>query len=357
MPAGKPLVNWTQVTGLPSPRILVPLLREDPDFSGLDDPGHWAEIQETAVARRIAAVVAYAVRPRVSPVQREWCDQILTDSWKRHDECIRQLDFVLGLLSQGGIEVLSLKGPILGRRHFPVPFLRRPSRDIDLAIRESDLERAANHLVANGYRQQDSISEAKLTNHHLVMYSSNRPRVELHTRLSHGPRGIRVDEFFGRAAVHQLPTGRSAAIPSAGDELLGLLLHFASDRFSSFFHMYELRRVWRSVHPDLQAEVISRATAHRFAAVLWLTDLAFQLVWSETFLPEGVSVPNTWLQHRLNSHLLAEMEKNVATIGPRTLARRLKGRWLDLQTTDSGSDALRMVVLILRVARRELFRI
>ncbi len=337
-----------------SPRILIPILRDDPDFSALRVADRWEELKKVAVERRIAAVVAHAVRDQASPEQRLWCDQVLADSWRRHDECIRQLDYVLTLLSHGGIEVLSLKGPILGRRHFKLPFLRRPSADIDLAVRDSDLERAAALLGTHGYRLETTLHEARTTSHHLVMSTANRPRVELHTRLSHATRGIPVDELFEVACEHLLPTGRPARIPAPADELLGLMLHFANDRFSSFFHLYELRRVWQNADPALRMEVIRRAVQHRFSAVLWLTDLAMQTTWGEKFLPPEAAIPTTWLQNRLNIQLLEELSSTVVNRNKRTLAGRLKGRWLDLQTTDTAGDALTMVGLVLRVAQRQL---
>ncbi len=339
---------------VPSPELLVPLLRDSPDFSGVRTPAQWAAIQEVAVTRRMAAVVAYAIREHASPEQRRWCDQTLAHAWRRHDECIRQLDYVLGLLSEGGIEVLCLKGPILGRLHFPLPFLRRASVDIDLAVRDSDLERAALVLTQNGYCQESTILEARTTSHHLVMSIDNRPRVELHTRLSHATRGVPVDELFHRAEHHPLPTGRVARIPGPADELLGLLLHLANDRFSSFFHLFEFRRIWRRADDKLRHTVVQEAIKHHFSAVLWLTEIAMRSVWNEPFLPTDAIVPRTWLQNRLNLTLLNELAGTVAGGDKRTLALRLRGRWLDLQTTDTVADAIKMLALIIRVALREL---
>lgn len=336
--------------------ILVPLLRDEPDFSALTSPEKWQQIQRVASARCVGALVAFAVRGHASGAQRVWCDKVLTQSWARHDAAIRHLDWVLQQLQESNIQVLVLKGPILGRRHFEPPFLRRPSGDIDLAVRACDLERAANALIARGYEPADTLEEACRTSHHLVMYIAGRPRVELHTRLSHDARGIPVDRFFGRCAQHQLPTGRIASILAPADELLGLLLHFASDRFSSFFHLYELRRVWRSAAADVKKEVLATAVAHRFSATLWLTELAFQIYWSERFLPEDAEVPKTWLQGRFNAALLHRMEANIHASLDRPLGVRLEGRWLDLHATDSPVDALRALGLLWWVAWREVLK-
>jgi hypothetical protein len=339
----------------------VPLLRDEPDFSALASPEEWARIQRISMARGVAPLVAYAVRSHASPEQRAWCDEVLTRSWARHDASLRQLEWVLNHLNSAGVEVLVLKGPILGRRHFSPPFLRRPSKDIDLAVRDCDLERAAEVLIAAGYEPADSIAEARRTSHHLVMYIEGRPRVELHTRLHHNTRGIPVEEFFNRAARHELPGGTVARILCPADEILGLVLHFASDRFSSFFHLVELRQVWREASPELRSDVVKKAVAHKFSATLKLTELAFNVYWSESFLPNEADVPETWLQARIKPALLDQMEANIyhaseGGVTARPFNLRLEGRWLDLHNTDTPTEALKGLALLFLVSWRELVR-
>ncbi|HXJ41252.1 MAG TPA: nucleotidyltransferase family protein, partial [Bryobacteraceae bacterium] len=185
---------------VPSPAVLVPLLREPPDFSGLESAEGWTAIQEAAKACGMGPLVAYAVRIHTTGERRNWCDQILTRSWARHDESLRQLDYVVGILRDAGVQVIALKGPVLARRHYQPPFLRRPSADLDLGVREADLERAAAALVSvAGYRVTTTISVAKRTSHHLVLLHDWRPRVELHIRMSHGTSGIPLDPMFADA--------------------------------------------------------------------------------------------------------------------------------------------------------------
>ena len=267
----------------PSPSILVPLLRDEPDFSGLTVPETWLAIQEAASAHRMAAVIAYTARGQGSAEQRNWCDQVLTDSWTRHDRNIRYLDRLLAIMADADIEVLALKCPILGRRHFQPPFLRRTSVDIDLGVRDCDLERAVAALVREGYTPGMSIREARSTSHHLEMARPGSPPVELHTRLSKMSLGVPVDDLFARAIPHLLPTGRVAHIPCPADELLGLFIHLAGDRFASFFHLYEVRRIWRAATPELRKEVLTSAARYRVSAAVWLAHVAVQAYWGKTW--------------------------------------------------------------------------
>lgn len=337
----------------PSPKILVPLLRADPDFSALQDPEAWRAVQEAAAWHRMSAMVAVAVRPHASVEQRRWCDETLTDSWRRHDRNIVHLDRVLGLLADAGVEVLALKGPILGLRHFRPPFLRRISVDIDLAVRDVDLDRAVATLATQGYTPTMDIDDARRTSHHLELACPGQPNVELHTRISKMSLGMPVEDLFVRAVEHPLPTGRVARIPCPTDELLGLFVHLAGDRFASFFHLCEVLQIWRAASPDVQAEVLASAVRYRVSAAVWMAHIAFGAYWGESLLDTVADIPRPWLHRLLDEEFLRRVEANVTGDGLRGLSARLQGRWLDLHMTESAGEMLRMATLILKVALRE----
>lgn len=305
------------------------------------------------MAHRMAALLAFAVRGQVSGERREWCDKILTDSWQRHDRSIRELDQVLQVMARCGIEVLALKGPILGRRHFQPPFLRRISVDIDLAVRNRDLEGAVAALSGVGYRPAMSVEVSRRTSHHLGMSRKGSVGIELHTKFSKFSVPGLMDILFDRATEHQLPTGRVARIPCPSDEFLGLLEHLAGDRFGSFSHLYEVHRIWRAADVDLRRQILANVGSYRVSAAVWLTHVAFQAYWGENLLEHDSAIPKPWLHGTLNEALLHRMEINVARGGERSARARLEGRWLDLHMTESLADALRMVTLIAAVAVRE----
>ncbi len=336
-----------------SPRILVPSLRDAPDVSALGTEEGWKSIRAAAIAYRMAGFVAFAMRGEVTGEKRAWCDQVLTENWARHDSCIRRLDSVLEILDAAKVETLVLKGPVVGRRHYQPAFLRPPSKDIDLAVRDRDLERAVEALSAHGYSPNMSLRSVRSTDHHVAMSQPGRASVELHIRLSHNAIGIPVERFFGRAGRHDLPTGRTVGILSPADEILGLMLHLSSERFASFFHLYELRQIWRGAAAGLREEVLDMAVRDRYAATAWLVDAAFQTYWGDHFIPPGKAVPKPWLHGRLNAGLLSAMEQNMVT-PDRSLGVRIKGRWLDLQVTDGPVEVARSLGLMWRVGVRQL---
>ncbi|HEX4276702.1 MAG TPA: nucleotidyltransferase family protein [Bryobacteraceae bacterium] len=331
--------------------LLIPLLTEPPDLSVLQDDASWKIIQENAGRYGVAALIAYAVRPHVSHIERVWCDTVLIDNWRRYERMLGHLDYVLGLLASAGIPTIALKGPLLARRYFDPPFLRKPSVDLDLAVTGQHLARACEVLVNAGYIQDRPIPEAQAWSHHIGLSNPARARLELHFKLSHQAVGIPVDEFFERSVRCTLPSGRETQILGPADQLLHLLLHFAHSRFGTLFHLYEIRRVFRAEPPKVRHEAIQRAIDHHFCGVLRMVDVAFGVRWGERFLPEDLAVPSTWLNWRLNEKLYRSFELYSEPGLALTLRTRLRARSLEFQITDGLSEAFSYSMLLLRTAR------
>lgn len=336
--------------------LIVPLLTESPDLSVLRNDASWKTVRDNAGRYGVAALVAYAARSHVSPMERVWCDRVLTDSWTRYERMLRHLDFVLDLFAGEGIPAISLKGPLLAQRYYAPAFLRKPSVDLDLAVMEPNLEAACNVLIKAGYTLDVPISEAKALSHHVALSNPSRARLELHFRLSHQTLGIPVDQFFERAVFCSLPNGRETLVLGPADQLLHLALHLAHSRFGTLFNLYELRRVSRAEPLTVRTEAVQRAVDHRFCGVLRMVDIAFRVRWKEPFLPPEVVVPKTWLNWRLNEKLYAGFERWSEPGRGLTLAARLWGRWLEFQITDAPSDAVRSIELLAQTARFRLAR-
>ena len=331
--------------------LLVALLADTPDLAIVENEASWMSIKENAGRYGVAALVASAVRSHVSPAERLWCDRALTESWVRHERLLHNLEFVLGLLADENIPVISLKGPLLAQQYYTPAFLRKPSVDLDLAVTEQDLESACNALVKVGYTLDEPIKKAKAINHHVALSHSSRARLELHFRLSHQTLGIPVDQFFRRTASSRLPGGLEAQVLGPADQLLHLILHLAHSRFGTLFHLYEIRRVCRVEPLSVRVEAVRMAIDHHFCGALRMVDLAFRAHWGEPFFPPEVVVPKTWLNWRLNQKLYAEFERWSEPDRELTLAARLWGRWLDFQITDSPFEAIRSVKLFGQTAR------
>jgi hypothetical protein len=334
----------------PTVPLLAQLLSEKPDLTAVADPERWAAIQRAAVRHRLAPLVAYTVRTHVTGAALAWCDQMLAASWKKYRQSLTDLEFAAGLLHERGIQPLALKGPVTAARHYRPAFLRKPSGDLDLGIRDAQFGQAVETLVCAGYTPAETLRRARAFDHHLVMSHPKRMTIELHFRLSHGPFGLPVDPFFDTAVPYRLPNGVEVLTLQGADELLHLALHAVGDRFTPFFNLYEFRRISASCSPDTIRRAVEKAIMCHFAGVFSLIDAAFQAVWHETFVPPDMTLPTTWLQGRINENLYFDCVDWVSSDRVHTLRSRLRGRWLDFQTTDRVSDALRMIAFMSRFA-------
>ncbi len=337
--------------------LLLRFLAEPLDPALLDDPASWSTIKQDAVRFGVATLVAYAARRRAVNQDRIWCDRVLASSWGRYEKSLRNLDWTLAVLEAEGIRPLTLKGPLLARRHYDPPFLRRPSADLDLAVRHRDLERASEALVRAGYELRMPARQALLRSHHVELSHPSRPHLELHFKLSHGPYGLSVDEFFDRAVPCKTPGGHDVLLLDPADEILHLALHFAHSSAVTLFHLCEIRRIWVAAPPAIRQEALRRAQQHHFAGVFALLDAAFKARWGEPLLTSEARFEHTWLHFQLNEKFYGTFERRFADDGPVPLYTQLSRKWLLLQMTDRPSDALRFASITARTALLKLPRI
>jgi hypothetical protein len=269
---------------------------------------------------------------------------------------LQELDDVLAILDGTGIPSLSLKGPLLAQRYYRPSFLRKPSGDLDLAIRKSDLDRATEALSRLGYAPEPRLREAKAISHHVTLQHPSRPHIELHFNLSHKALGIPVDEFIDRSVRTSLPGGRAARVLAPADEILHLVLHRATGRFATLFHLYEVRKIWNNAQPFVREEAIRLAADRHFAGVLALTDIACRVHWGQPMLTPDSRLPQTWLSWRLTEKLYARFEQYSEPGRELPLTVRLQRKWLDFQLTDQPADALRFGADAARIAWFQLLR-
>lgn len=329
--------------------LVTALLREPPDLTALATPEAWNLVKETAPALGVATHIAHAARPHVAGEERAWCDSVLLQSWQIHDQSLAELDSVLAIFDDAGIPAISLKGPLLARRHYQPYFLRKPSNDIDLAVRNKDLELARDIFMRAGYTPLKTIREARLRDHHLALSHPSRRKVELHFRLSHGCLGIPVEEFFDRAVAARMPSGRSTLVLEPADELMHLILHFAVRHKESHFlpPLHEIRHVWASAPVDRRQEAVNRAAEHRFAGAVAITDLACRTVWGTPLLGPEIHAPKTWLHRWMNEKLYWDFERRAAIPTAKlTPASKLWGRWLEFRLTDRPIDTFRVLKVV-----------
>ncbi len=336
--------------------LLSRLLSEPPDLTVVSDPESWKALRLDAARHGAAPLVAFIARPHLDSAGRGWCDRILAASWTRHSQALQQLEYVLSILDEAGISSLSLKGPLLAQRHYQPAFLRKPSGDLDVAVSKADLDRAIQALGRAGYAPELRMREARATNHHITLEHPSRPHIELHFNLSHRALGIPVDEFFGRAVVYSLPSGRAASILAPADEILHLVLHRAAGRFATLFHLYEVRKVWNNAPLTIRQEAVKLAADRHFTGVFAMTDIAFRVHWGHSMLTPDIQLPQTWLNWRLTEKLYNRFEQYSEPGRDLPLTVRLQRKWLDFQLTDQPADAVRFGADAARIAWFQLRR-
>ncbi len=347
--------------------LLTALLADVPDLGIVSDPGRWEIVRRNARRHGLAPLVAWIARPHLDGDRRDWADRTLATSWSRHHKSLADLGAVLAVLEQAGVPCAVMKGPVLALRHYEPPFLRKPSSDIDLVVRDADLEAAVEALAPGGYRPASPLAEARARSHHAELAGSTEsgtpsaaksggPGIELHFRLSHGAYGPPVEPFLARSVPYTLPGGRVVQVLSPADEIFHLVLHRAHGRFATLFHLYEIRRLWRGASPEVRAEVIQRAAEYHFAGAFSLTDAGFRVRWGEPFLTPDLHLPRSWLHNRIGPGLYADFERLSDPGRELPLTTRLARRWLDLQLTDRPADAARFLAVLARVASYQVRR-
>src|SRR5581483_1825410 len=126
--------------------LLIPICREKPDLGSVQNPDLWKTVQGCAMRHGMAPMVASAVRPYVNAADRNWCDQILAQSWASFQRSLHGLEFAAATLARRRIQLLALKGPLLAARCYDPAFLRMPSGDLDIAVRDCNFDEACAAL-------------------------------------------------------------------------------------------------------------------------------------------------------------------------------------------------------------------
>jgi len=109
---------------------------------------------------------------------------------------------LLELFRKEGISALVIKGPVLAVQAYADPF-GRTFGDLDLLVRQRDIRRSTELMIASGYQAAVSISaidSGKIPGQYLFSNPDLKPLIELHNNLTlrYFPRPLPIEEFFAR---------------------------------------------------------------------------------------------------------------------------------------------------------------
>lgn len=136
---------------------------------------------------------------------------------------------LLESFAKQGIFTLAIKGPVLAARAYTDPSVRTYG-DLDLLVRQRDVRRATELMIASGYEETVSltaIDAGKIPGQYLFSKPDSKLLVELHNDLTlrYFPRPLPIEAFFARQVRVQL--GREVPAPCVEDELVLICVHGA----------------------------------------------------------------------------------------------------------------------------------
>jgi hypothetical protein len=141
-----------------------------------------------------------------------------------------ELFAVLERFSAAGIEALVVKGPVLSVQAYGDPAMRSYG-DLDLLVRQCDIRRATELMMASGYDAKvplAAIDAGKIPGQYLFHKPDTKLLVELHNdrTLRYFPRRLPLEEFFARQIRVPLDAHAAPAL-SVEDELVLICIHGA----------------------------------------------------------------------------------------------------------------------------------
>lgn len=284
------------------------------------DSGHLESLFDEAERHGLAGVLFDSLTERGASLPKDLERQIALREAARacdhhaHLEVLRELD---AALKKAKLNAVVLKGALLGARLYPRPSAR-PTSDVDLLVREADLERAVAALTTTGYHASDAPSEARFRRegHHLHLHRARSPALELHFHAYRGFGGVlRSEPLLDRSTPsgHREPELQRLRVLAPEDELVYLAIHAAGHRFMRLGWLYDITLLLGRLTSQQLERASDRASEVRmsrpFALALAMTHDLF-----------GVNVPDT---HALRGrrHLLSVITEEPTSSALRAVTR------------------------------------
>lgn len=208
-------------------------------------------------------------------VRQEWT-RIYHSAGLRNALLYEELGNVLRSFGKAGIPLIVLKGAALAAEVYGNVALRQMG-DIDLLVKEQDLDRSAGELTSLGYVPNEGYSEEwyRLYHHHLVPYHhpAKGVTIEIHRSIvpSRNPSNLDINSLWERAR-HAKIRDVDALVLSPEDQILHLSMHMSgSDYFIGRVRtLIDISQVvgyfGKQIHWD---RVVREAQAGGFAAFIY----------------------------------------------------------------------------------------
>ena len=194
---------------------------------------------------------------------------------------------VLELFRQSEIECVVVKGPVLSLRAYGEPALRQYA-DLDLLLRQKDIPRAAEILVAAGCDSRisaEAIRSGKIPGEYRFRAQGAKIILELHTErtLRYFPLPLPIEKYF-QSKISMSLDGRPVPALSAEHEFILISVHGATHLWERLMWISDVAAMVHN-HPELDWNYIRQSAAEVGAERM----VRVALLLSERLL--GVRVP------------------------------------------------------------------
>jgi putative nucleotidyltransferase-like protein len=205
----------------------------------------------------------------------------------------RELPIVLEALAAAGVAALVIKGAAVARTHYPDPRLR-PAGDVDLLVRQPDVDRCRNALTTIGYSAANETAGRFVTyQHHFVGPVSRGALVlDVHWRINNPQVFAEVltfDEIDAAEAVSIPALGPHARCPSPVHALLHAAVHRVAHGTSTIdvLTLSDVHYIFSGLAPGEMRRFASLAGDRKMAAVA-LSSLMLAQEWFATRVPAEI---------------------------------------------------------------------
>ena len=199
-------------------------------LSAVDWPRLRLLAEEHAVLGQLAACLNDASAPAIPPEIKQTLLVLGRTQNFLTLHLTAELFRLLDLFNARGISALVIKGPILAAQAYSGPSVRSYG-DLDLLVRQRDVRRASELMIASGYQAAvplNAIDAGKIPGQYVFSKPDSKLLVELHNDLTlrYFPRPLPIEDLFARRTSLRLDAHEVPA-PSVEDHLVLICVHGA----------------------------------------------------------------------------------------------------------------------------------
>lgn len=200
-----------------------------------------------------------------------------------------ELVAIAKLMEQNNIRAIALKGAMLGEAIYG-DISKRLSRDIDILIDYSDIEKAINLLLNLGYSSEDLAndrSEKQLRNlinksHHFEFRNNKERVLELHWCYDSGFGKVNFEKLWDERRI-ELFSGQNINLLSSEEEFLYLMFHGAKHGWARIKWLCDISELFRKNSLDWN-QIIKMAKKKKITDILKQSALLSKYI-------HGVEIP------------------------------------------------------------------